>query len=113
MEKPSPFVITLYNERNGSIRGQAKGGWHELFRKGTACITGFGHFAERAEFDGLLYFDTSLNGKGNKYPDAKSKALFSEDNYVLLTFNRVKKTATIDLKSLDGKVLDRTEIKVK
>jgi hypothetical protein len=110
MEKPSPFVVTLYNERNASIRSQAKGGWHELFRKGTACITGFGHFAERAEVDGLLYFDTSLNGKGNRYPDPKSKALFSEDNYVLLTFNREEKTMTIDLKSLEGKLLDRTEV---
>jgi hypothetical protein len=113
MEKPSPFVITIYNERNASIRGQAKGGWHELFRKGTACITGFGHFAERAEVDGLLYFNTSLNGKGNMYPDPKSKALFSEDNYVLLTFNREGKTLTIDLKRLDGKLLDRTEVNEK
>ena len=110
MEKPSPFVVTIYNERNASIWNQAKGGWHELFRNGTACITGFDHFAERAEVDGLLYFDTSLNGKGSKYPDPKSKALFSEDNYVLLTFSREKQTLTIDLKSLDGKVLDRTEV---
>jgi hypothetical protein len=110
MEQPTPFVITLYNERNASIRNQAHGGWHALFRKGTACITGFGHFAERAEVDGLLYFDTSLTGKGNKYPDPQSKALFSEDNYVLLTFDNVQKTATIDLKSLAGKLLDRTEL---
>lgn len=113
MEKPSPFVVTIYNERNGSIRNQAKGGWHELFRKGTACITGFGHFAERAEVDGLLYFDTSLNGKGNKYPDPKSKALFSEDNYVLLTFNREANTMTVELKNHEGKVLDRTEVRGK
>ena len=33
----------------------------------------------------MWYFNTSLNGKGDKYPDPKSKALFSEDNYVLLT----------------------------
>jgi len=107
---PQPYTITLYNERNASIRSQAQGGWHELFRKGAACITGFGHFAERAEVDGLLYYDTSLTGKGAKYPDPESKALFSEDNYVLLTISREKRTMTIDLKSLDGKLLDRTEV---
>jgi len=80
---------------------------------GGGLITGFGHFAERAEVDGLFYFDTSLNGKGTKYPDPKSKTLFSEDNYVLLTFNRSRKSMTCDLKSLDGKVLDRTEVQGK
>jgi hypothetical protein len=105
---PSPgFVVTLYNERNSSIRNQAGGGWHELFRRGTACITGFGHFAERAELDGLLYYDTSLTGTGDRYPDPKSQALFSENNYILLTANRSDRTLTIELKNLDGKVLDR------
>jgi len=66
-EKPPRFIVTLYNEKNSSIRNQAKGGWHELFLKGTVCITGFGHFAERAEVDGLLYFNTSLNGKCRNY----------------------------------------------
>jgi hypothetical protein len=109
-DRPPGFIVTLYNEKNSSIRNQAKGGWHELFRKGTACITGFGHFAERAEVDGLLYFNTSLNGKGDKYPDPKSKALFSENNYVLLTFKREPRTMTVELKSLDGTVIDRREL---
>jgi hypothetical protein len=98
------FVVTLYNERNSSIRR----GWHELFRKGTICITGFGHFGERAEVDGLLYFNTSLNGKGNKYADPKSKAILGEDNYILLTFKRTK--MMVEIKSLDGRTLDRVDV---
>jgi hypothetical protein len=36
-----------------------------------------------------------------------------QDNYVLLTFNRQEKTLTIDLKSLESELLDRTEVKRK
>lgn len=111
MEQPQPFVVTLYNERNASVRNQAKGAWHDLFRKGTACITGFGHFAERAALDDLLYFNTSLQGRGNQYPDPHSKALKGENNYLLLTFNRAEKTMTVEMKSLEGTVLDRVEVR--
>lgn len=107
LEKPQPFVVTLYNERNASIRNQAKGKWHELFRKGTLCITGFGYFAERAEVDGFPYYNASLSGTGNKYPDPHSKFLVGEDSYILLTFDREAGTMTVEIKSLDGKVLDR------
>jgi hypothetical protein len=111
MAVPSPgFVVTLYNEKHSTMRGQAMGGWQKLFRHGTACITGFGHFAERAEVDGLLCFNTSLTGTGAKYPDPKSKALFSENNYVLLTFKREPKQMIVELKSLAGNVLDRVEV---
>lgn len=109
MEKPQPFVVTLYNERNASIRNQAKGKWHDLFRKGTACITGFGYFAERAEVEGFSYYNTSLSGTGNKYPDPHSKFLAGEDSYILLTFDRKAGTMTVEVKSLNGKVLDRKE----
>src|SRR5690606_35674291 len=69
MEHPPGFVVTLYNERNASIRNQAAGRWHPLFRRGTACITGFGYYAERAVVDGFPYYNTSLSGTGNRYPD--------------------------------------------
>ena len=106
-ERPPGFVVTLYNERNASIRNQAGGQWHQLFRKGTACITGFGYYGERAELDGLLYFDTSLQGRGDQYPDPHSKVLHGEDNYLLLTFDRDDETMTVEMKALDGRVLDR------
>ncbi len=107
MENPSPFVVTLYNERNASIRNQARGRWHELFRRGTACITGFGYYAERAVVDGFPYYNTSLSGRGDRYPDPQSAFLASEDSYILLTFDREAGTMTAQIKSLNGEVLDQ------
>ena len=46
-----PLVVTLYNERNASVRGQVGGSWGAMLRRGTIAITGFGYFAERAEVD--------------------------------------------------------------
>jgi hypothetical protein len=100
-------VVTLYNERNASIRNQARGAWHEMFRKGTTCVTGFGHYGERAELDGLTYYDISLHGKGTPYPDPHSEFLASEHNYLLMTFDRAARTMTVEIKSLAGEVLDR------
>lgn len=108
MEEPPGFVVTLYNERNSNIRNQADGKWHELFRRGTCCITGFGYFAERAEVDSFPYYNTALNGRGNQYPDPQSKFLAGEDSYVLLTFEKGGKM-TGEIKCLEGDVLDRRE----
>ena len=107
MDKPPPFVVTLYNERNGSIRNQAKGRWHALFRRGSTCISGFGYYAERAEVDGFPYYNTSLSGTGDRYPDSQSKFLASEDSYILLTFDKAARSMIIEIKNLEGKVLDR------
>lgn len=107
-EKPPGFVVTLYNERNASVRNQAGKQWHELFRQGTCCVTGYGYFAERAEVDGIHYYNTSLSGKGAKYSDPESKFIASEDSYVLLTVERGK-NMTVEIKSLKGHVLDRQE----
>ncbi len=101
------FVVTLYNAQNAAARSRAKGAWHEMFRKGTLCVTGFGYFAERAEVDGHTYYDIALSGKGSRYPDPHSKFLASENNYLLMTFNRAAHTLTVEIKSLAGAVLDR------
>jgi len=106
----SKFVLTLYNERNSTMRSQAGGGWNELFRRGSACITGFGHFGERAEADGFPMFNTSLSGRGAKYPDPKSLVLHNVNNYLLITARKGSDKLVIELKGLDGKVLDRSEI---
>ena len=102
------FVVTLYNEQNASIRAKERGRWHQMFRRGTICITGFGYFAERAMFDGVPYFNTSVNGRGDRYPDPHSKFLAGRDSYILLTFHREPREMIVDLKTLDGAVLDRT-----
>lgn len=102
------FVVTLYNEQNAGMRAKEGGRWHQMFSRGTACITGFGYFAERAVFEGHPYFNTSVNGRGDRYPDPKSAFLAGRDSYVLLTFPREPGEMIIDLKDLDGQVLDRT-----
>jgi len=102
------FVITLQNERNGTMRSYEKGEWGRMFQQGSAVITGFGYFAERAEVNGFPYFNTAL-GAGAKYPDPQSKFFASEPGYVLLRFPRGGKTFTVDLKNLEGAVLDRSE----
>jgi hypothetical protein len=99
-------VVTLYNEKNSTIRNKARGKWHELFRRGTCCITGFGYFAERAEVDGFPYYNISLSGKGDKYPDPKSEFFASENHYLLLTV-AAHGPMSIEVKSLSGAVLDR------
>jgi hypothetical protein len=108
-----PFVVTLQNERSGTMRSQEKMAWHKLFSRGTLVVTGFGYFAERAEFEGFPYYNTSLSGKGAKYPDPHSKFFASEDSYVLLTLAPGSKKLVVELKGLDGRVLDRQEYSAK
>ena len=110
MEQPPGFVVTLYNERNASVRRQAQQRWQTLFGRGTCCITGYGYFAERAEAEGITYFNTSMSGHGTQYPDPHSKYIASEDSYILLTA-RPGKAMTVEIKALDGRVLDRQEFK--
>ena len=107
VDQSRKFVVTLYNERNGSMRAQEQGAWHEMFRKGTVAITGFGYYAERAEVDGFTYYNTSLSGKGNQYPDSKSKFLQGADSYILLTLTKNPAKMKVEIKGLDGSVLDR------
>ncbi len=106
-ENKRKFVVTLYNERNGSMRAQEKGAWHSLFRKGTIAITGFGYYAERAEVDDFTYYNTSLSGKGNQYPDPKSAFLKGADSYILLALTKDPAKMVVEIKGLDGTVLDR------
>ena len=106
MEPAHPgHAITLQNERNATMRGQLKGEWGRLFQLGSAVISGFGYFAERAVVDGFPYYNTALKGNGDRYPDPKSAFFASEYSYVLLTFTP-KQPMKIQIKSLAGKVLD-------
>ena len=104
-----PFLITLNNEQNSHVRGMEGGAWWRLITRGSLLISGFGYFAERAEVDGFTCYNTSVNGTGTRYPDPKSVALKSEDNYLLLTFRRNPATLQVELKNLNGAVLDRKQ----
>lgn len=110
-ESKSGFVFTLMNEKQGQLAGLTKGAWHEHLRKGSAVVTGFGYFADRAVLTGgLPYFNTCLKGDGSNYKDPQSKFFAQQDNYLLLTFTAGSPTMTVQFKNLRGDVLDTTVI---
>lgn len=104
------LVVTLNNEKNDLVRNREEKSWHEMLRRGTATITGFGHFGERAELDGFPYVNTSVIGKGPQYKDSHTKFLVGRDNYVLLRIPRGGEKLTLQLKALDdGEILDSSD----
>lgn len=105
------FVVTLYNERNSTLRSREGSAWHSLFKRGSIAVTGFGYFGERAEVDGFTYYNTALKGTGDRYPDPKFAVFKSEDNYLLLTFRRQTGEMSVDLKNLAGQILDHKVFK--
>lgn len=105
-----PFLITVNNEKNSSMRGYDGGTWNALFRRSSAVITGFGYFGERAEVEGLPYFNTCLNGDGDLYKDPQSIFVTRQDNFLLLTFTKNAPTMTVEIKNLCGETLDLREI---
>lgn len=101
------FVITVYNEMNRMMRGHGGGIWKSLFAKGTMAITGFGYFAERAEVEGFPYFNTAL-GAGTRYADPEARFSAVTPSYILLTFRKGAPEVTVEIKDLEGVVLDTT-----
>jgi hypothetical protein len=104
-----PYVVTFDNEQNSKVRGLEKGAWAREIQRGSLCVTGFGYFAERAEVNDFTYYNTSVNGTGDRYPDPKSRFLASEDNFVLMTFRREPQTLRVELRNMSGNVLDAKE----
>lgn len=117
-EIPGGNIITLHNEKLSVFRGLAGGEWWKAAEYGTTLVTGFGYFAERAMVDRPVFktlspsFNTSVGGKGSKYPDPKSAFFASENSYLLLIFPPAAelKFPVAELKTLDGKQLDRSEL---
>jgi hypothetical protein len=105
-----PFVITVYNEKSSTVRGLEKGEWGKLISQGSMAVTGFGYFGERAEVGGFPYYNTSASGTGAKYPDPKSAFFASEDNFLLLRAPRDRSKLVVELRNLDGAVLDSKTI---
>lgn len=107
----SAFVFTLMNEKQTTVNDLTKGAWDEHFRRGSALITGFGYFADRAELTGELpYFNTCLKGDGDLYLDPNSQFHSQGGNYLLLTVKAGAPTMTVQFKNLRGEVLDTTNI---
>jgi len=110
-ESKAGFVLTLMNEKQTQLQGLTKGAWHEHFRRGSALITGFGYFADRAVLTGdLPYYNTCLKGTGDLYIDPKSAFHAREDNYLLFTLQAGKQTMLAQFKNLRGEVLDSSVI---
>lgn len=108
-DSPHPFVITVYNERHATVRSLERGAWWPHVRGGSAAVTGFGYFAERAMADGFPCVNTSVSGKGDRYPDPASVFVKGEDNFVLLTFLRGDR-ARMELTALSGEPLDAIDL---
>jgi hypothetical protein len=109
-EQPS-FVLTLMNEKQTSVQSRTKGVWHAQFGKGSALITGFGYFADRAVLKGgLPYYNTCLKGDGSPYKDPQSVFFAQQDNYLLLTMKKGAETIQARFKNMQGDVLDDSHI---
>lgn len=108
-DSPQPFVITIYNERHATVRKLADGAWWASVRRGSAAVTGFGYFAERAMPEGFPCINTSVSGRGDRYPDPATNVLASEDNFALVTFSR-RGPARMEIKDLAGQTLDALDI---
>lgn len=105
------FVFTLMNEKQTQLNGLSRGAWHEHFSKGTALVTGFGYFADRAELaGGLPYYNTCFKGSGTPYIDPQSKFHSMESNYLLLSLTAGAPSMKVEFKNLKGEVLDTTEL---
>ena len=100
------FTVTLLNA-DSRCRNLEKGAWHEMFSRGTLFITGYGYYAERAvEKNGFPYYNTCVAKPGDVYRDPKAVVCERVSSYMLLTFDRAKGQMTVDLKRLDGSVID-------
>lgn len=56
---------------------------------------------------GTLIRHRPSSGKGDQYPDPKSQFLKGEDSYILLTLTENPAKMVVEIKGLDGTVLDR------
>lgn len=103
----SGFVVTLLNA-DSRCRNLEKGAWGEMFSRGTVFITGYGYYAERAvESNGFPYYNTCVAKSGDVYRDPKAVVCEPVSSYMLLTFDKARGLMTVDLKRLDGSVIDR------
>jgi len=108
-ESTQPFVLTLYNEWHRLVEKHADGGWMPLFQQGSAAISGFGLFAERADFDGLPCFNTALQ-TGQVFAHGKRTRFHRKvPSYLLVTLPKDGATMRVDIKALDSEVMDSTE----
>jgi len=102
-------VITLYNEWHHLVDKLADGAWMPLIRQGSAALSGFGLFAEQADYGGLPCFNTSLKAGEIFGSGARTRFYEKSPGYLLLTFPESGGPMIAEFKGLDGRVMNRTE----
>jgi len=107
--RPERFMITFFNESGPNVRAQEKGMWENMLRQGSVVLSGFGSFAERAEVKGMPYFTSALKVLDQFGDKANAQFYRAVESYTLITIPRTGELLTVELKGLDGTVLDRSE----
>jgi hypothetical protein len=97
------FVVTLYNEKNETVRNTSSGAWSNLLGHTTIAATAYSYMAERAQAGTVTYYDTSLDASLGKLLDSMSQVSFSIPNYLLIVFDRAAGTMSVDLKNLTNR----------
>ncbi len=95
----STHKITINNANSPHIRKVENGIWRDAMENITAVITGSGYYAEVAQPNKTLYFNTSLIA-GDVYADPGAIITTRERSYVLLTC--YTDSLNISLKNLDS-----------
>ena len=95
----STYNITINNASNPHIRKVENGIWRDAMENNTAVITGSGYYAEVAQPNKTLYFNSSLIA-GDVYADPGAIITTRERSYVLLTC--YTDSLNISLKNVDS-----------
>ncbi len=103
-------VITLFGETGHRVRSHADGEWKRLIAKGTMAISGEAYHAERTLVDGIPYYNTSVRGNGSFGIDPNHDFLDPSGGYLLLTLDRDSGAMKVEIKTLEGRVLEESTV---
>lgn len=102
------FVLTVYNEWHHLVGKLAEGEWMKLIKRGSAAVSGFGLFAEQADFDGLPCFNTALK-TGDIYSNGPRTRFYQKaPSYLLFSIPKEVGPLRAEFKSLDGRLMNTT-----
>lgn len=101
-------VVTVYNEWHHLMGRLADGAWMAQIRRGSAAVSGFGLFAERADFEGLPCFNTSL-ATGPIYGHGGRTRFYQKaPGFLLLRFPRGGGPMEAEFVGLNGATMNRS-----
>jgi hypothetical protein len=103
-------VITLFGETGSRVRSHAGGEWKRLIAKGTMAISGEAYHAERTRVEGIPYFNTSVRGNGTFGVDPDHDFIDPSGGYLLITLDRESGRMKVEIKALDGRVLEEQTV---